>query len=111
MKRSRRYYDSEEELSEDEGAKQASNIAGGEFFFIPYEYKIVSSEEICQKLSFLRGLLVPYLEMYAVISKELECVLTKDGKIVEIQEQVLRRHILTTLKTNFNESDYGKNIN
>jgi hypothetical protein len=112
VKRNRRFYEDEEDEYADEVPATAnadiSSAAGGEYFFTPYEYKIVSSEENYVKVSFLRDLLVPYLEIYAIVGKELLSLPAGNDNVASIDHRDFRNNLLSKICDLLPVEQYGK---
>lgn len=100
-------YESElyDEHSEDEDVA----VSNKEGVFVPYEYKISNSNEAYTTLCFLRDLFIPYIEIYAEIILELECLInpTQESKKFLSNIQFMENTLLK-LKKKFSVEDYGE---
>jgi len=115
VRRNRRYYEVEEDFYEDDFAETAtaSNNPGADdvaadYFFTPYEYKIVSSEENVDRLFFLKSLIIPTLEIYAFIGKELAKIQTGSDGMKRVDKRIFQKSTLSKLTESFDGACYGK---
>jgi hypothetical protein len=99
------YSDDEEEAS---GFKTG---ADGDAVFVHHLYKVINTQESYSTLSFLRSLIVPYLEIYAAIALELKSLIPDDSEKQEkLYDYQFIENVLDSFKNKFSQKEFGTSL-